>query len=66
MKSKLKRSNATSRIIGLVILAAAAGSVFLIDWKPEVKEEPTPVRPLKTVEAGRATVGRAWKYPGKK
>jgi multidrug efflux system membrane fusion protein len=65
MKSKLKRSNSVSRIIGFVIIAAAAGSVFLIDWKPEVEEEPMPVRPLKTVEAGRAAAGRTWKYPGK-
>lgn len=60
--NKPKSSN---KKIGAALFVAAAVSVFVIDWKPEVEEAPPPIRPLKTIIVGEAHAGTAWQFPGK-
>lgn len=59
------KSNLAGKLIGLVIFAAAVASVFLIDWKKEPGEEPTVVRPIKTMVIGETFASKGRTYPGK-
>ena len=60
-----KKPNPIKHFAGGIIIAAAAFSVFFIDWNPEVEELPPVVRPLKSIEVGKTFDGTEWQYPGK-
>ncbi len=53
------------RVIGLVLMAAAVSSVFLVDWDTSVPEEPPLIRPLKTMVIQSPFTASGRKYPGK-
>lgn len=54
-----------SLVVGLVIVAIAIVSVFVIDWQPEAEEAPQLVRPLKTMVIESAVARRTKIYPGR-
>lgn len=54
-----------SVVVGLVVVAGAIASVFIIDWGAEPEDPPQPVRPLKTMTI-ESSVSRSTKvYPGR-
>jgi len=53
------------KLVGLLIFVAAVASVFLIDWKKEVEEEPPVVRPIKTMLIEQTFAARGHTYTGK-
>jgi RND family efflux transporter MFP subunit len=59
------KKKSLSKIIGGTLMMAAVISIFVIDWKPEVEEEPPLIRPLKTMVVGDVGPGGGRKYPGK-
>jgi RND family efflux transporter MFP subunit len=65
MAKTRKTTVLVGKLIGVVLLAAAIYSVFIIDWKTEVPEEPPVVRPLKTMVIDSAFGFAGRKYPGK-
>ena len=65
MNDKKVRSKHGSKICGGVLMVAAVLSVYLIDWRHEPEEEPTPIRPLKTIVVGELHAGTEWQYPGR-
>lgn len=54
-----------SVVIGLIVVAGAIVSVFVIDWKQEVEALPPLVRPLKTMVIESAVAHRIKVYPGR-
>jgi len=65
MNEKTKLSGSRSKLIGGILFLIAIASVFLIDWRPEVAEEPPTIRPLKTLVAGETAAATTWQCPGK-
>ena len=61
----MKASKLIGGVVGLVIVAAAVISVFIIDWKAEIEEPPPVVRPLKTMVVGETQAAPSRKYPGR-
>jgi len=59
-----KKSNMNVKI-GLGLMIVAVISVFFMDWKADIPEEPLVVRPLKTLVIGSAFAESGRKYPGK-
>ncbi len=60
-----KKSGWVGRIVGLLVAAAAVYAVFFLDWGTETRDDPRPIRPVKTmvIESPSAWSGR--KFPGK-
>ncbi len=65
MKNKKIIIGTVGRVIGLAILLAAAGSVFLVDWRKDAVTPPSAVRPLKTMLVGPLQSPTGGQYPGK-
>ncbi len=63
--NKKPKSGVLGKLTGLVVFIAAVGSVFFIDWEPELNAPPTPIRPLKTMIIESPYTQSARKYPGK-
>jgi RND family efflux transporter MFP subunit len=53
-----------TKIVGLVVLAAAICSVFFVDWGKEAPVEEELVRPLKTVLVEKGKLERTYQYLG--
>lgn len=53
------------RLVGLLLVAAAVVSVFVIDWETAVPEPEPQIRPLKTVIAGGLSTSAGRTYPGR-
>ena len=64
MTKTRKRPRLVGAVIGVVLMGVAIYSIFLVEWRTEVPEEPPLVRPLKTmiIKSPFSAVGR--KYPG--
>jgi len=60
-----KKSSRNVKIVGLVLMIGAVISVFFMDWKKELPEEPPLIRPLKTMVIGSSFAASGRKYPGK-
>ncbi len=60
-----KKSGMKVKIVGLVLMVGAVISVFFMDWKKEISEEPPVIRPLKTMVIGSSFAESGRKYPGK-
>ncbi len=65
MSDESKKPKSKKHLVGGLIVAAAAFSVFFIDWKPGTDEPAPVIRPLKTLEVGATFAGTEWQYPGK-
>lgn len=65
MAGKLKAGRLMSLVIGLVLVAGAVYGVFFVEWKSEPEEEPTLIRPLKTMIVESPIMPSGGKYPGK-
>lgn len=62
MKKIMK--NPVGRVIGGLVLAAAVGSVFLIDIKPREDKEEPPIRPVKSMIVGEVQEMPLLYFPG--
>jgi len=65
MSAEPKKVKITKHLVGIILMSAAAYSVFFIDWNTEVEDPPPMIRPLKTLEVGKTFEGTGWQYPGK-
>lgn len=63
--SRQVRSSPVGRLIGLVLVVAAIAAVIFIDWNPQPKVPPAPIRPLKTMDVSGSSMAAARSYPGK-
>ena len=65
MAHMVKMSRVFSFVVGLALVLGAVYAVFYVEWTPEMEEEPSPVRPLKTLVVGDTFAREGRKYPGR-